>query len=62
MTELDQKAAISQLSQELEQQGVRRANVDLIRRACNKDSRIRKFLAQLIVGDWKHAVITKQTR
>ncbi len=48
MTELDQKAAINQLSQELKQQGVRQANVDLIRRACNKDARIRRYLAHLI--------------
>lgn len=37
MAELDQKAAINQLSQDLKQQELRQANVGLIRRACNKD-------------------------
>jgi hypothetical protein len=62
MLELDQRDAINLLCQELTEQGVRRANTDLIRRACNQDSRIREFLAQLIVGVCKKAVTTKYTR
>ncbi len=42
-----ESAAIASVFQDLTEMAVRQANVDLIRRACNRDACVRMYLAEL---------------